>query len=129
MEENFKFNKNKSNLKISFERIAFIFFIFFFIAIIFSSKTIYLGFKKKPETKNTVKKEKFRASIMDRDGNIIAKTVQVTNLGINPNQVINKDKLLISLKLIFPDKNFKDQLNGNKFFYIKKKYHLKNLKK
>ena len=129
MEENFKFNKNKSNLKISFERIAFIFFIFFFIAIIFSSKTIYLGFKKKPETKNTVKKEKFRASIMDRDGNIIAKTVQVTNLGINPNQVINKDKLLISLKLIFPDKNFKDQLNGNKFFYIKKKISPEKLEK
>ena len=88
MEENFKFNKNKSNLKISFERIAFIFFIFFFIAIIFSSKTIYLGFKKKPETKKIVKKEKFRASIMDRDGNIIAKTVQITNLGINPELII-----------------------------------------
>ena len=129
MEENFKFNKNKSNLKISFERIAFIFFIFFFIAIIFSSKTIYLGFKKKPETKKIVKKEKFRASIMDRDGNIIAKTVQVTNLGINPNQVINKEKLLISLKLIFPDKNFKDQLNGNKFFYIKKKISPEKLEK
>ena len=129
MEENFKFNKNKSNLKISFERIAFIFFVFFFIAIIFSSKTIYLGLKKKPETKKIVKKEKFRASIMDRDGNIIAKTVQVTNLGINPNQVINKEKLLISLKLIFPDKNFKDQLNGNKFFYIKKKISPEKLEK
>ena len=108
MEENFKFKKNKSNLKISFERIAFIFFIFFLITIIFSTKTILLGFKKKIETKNIVKKEKFRASIMDRDGNIIAKTVRVTNLGINPKQVINKDKLLISLKLIFPDKNFKE---------------------
>ena len=38
---------------------------------------------------------------MDRDGNIIAKTVRVTNLGMNPNQLINKDKILISLKLIF----------------------------
>ena len=46
MDENFKFRKNKSNLKISFERIAFIFFIFFFIAITFSAKTIYLIFKK-----------------------------------------------------------------------------------
>ncbi len=129
MEENFKFKKNKSNLKISFERIAFIFFIFFLITIIFSTKTILLGFKKKIETKNIVKKEKFRASIMDRDGNIIAKTVRVTNLGINPKQVINKDKLLISLKLIFPDKNFKEQLNGNKFFYIKKKISPEKLRK
>ena len=129
MDENFKFRKNRSNLKISFERIAFIFFIFFFIAITFSAKTIYLSFKKKPETKSIIKKEKFRASIMDRNGNIIAKTVRVTNLGINPNQVINKDKLLISLKLIFPDKNFKEQLNGNKFFYIKKKVSPEKLKK
>ena len=129
MDENFKFRKNKSNLKISFERIAFIFFIFFFIAITFSAKTIYLSFKKKPEIKSIIKKEKFRASIMDRNGNIIAKTVRVTNLGINPNQVINKDKLLISLKLIFPDKNFKEQLNGNKFFYIKKKVSPEKLKK
>ena len=129
MDENFKFRKNKSNLKISFERIAFIFFIFFFIAITFSAKTIYLSFKKKPETKSIIKKEKFRASIMDRNGNIIAKTVRVTNLGINPNQVINKDKLLVSLKLIFPDKNFKEQLNGNKFFYIKKKVSPEKLKK
>ena len=66
---------------------------------------------------------------MDRDGNIIAKTVRVTNLGINPKQVINKDKLLISLKLIFPDKNFKEQLNGNKFFYIKKKISPEKLRK
>ena len=120
-EENFSFKKNKSNLTISFERVAFIFFVFFIISLVFSSKTIFLGLQKKITIKTLMKKEKFRASIMDRDGNIIAKTVQITNLGINPNQVINKEKLLISLKLIFPDKNFKDQLNGNKFFYIKKK--------
>ena len=33
----FIFDENKSNLKISFERIAFIFFVFFIISIIFSS--------------------------------------------------------------------------------------------
>ena len=37
--ETFLFKENKSYLKISFERIAFIFFIFFILAIIFSSKT------------------------------------------------------------------------------------------
>ena len=36
--ENFSFKSNKSYLNISFERIAFIFFIFFILAIIFSSK-------------------------------------------------------------------------------------------
>ncbi len=128
-DDNFKFQENKSNLKISFERIAFIFFIFFITAVIFSSKTIYLGFKKKPETQILKEKEKFRASIMDRDGNIIAKTVRVTNLGINPNQLINKDNLLISLKLIFPNKNYEKKINENKFFYIKKKISPAKLEK
>ena len=129
IDENFKFEANRSNLKISFERISFIFFIFFIITIIFTSKTIYLGFKKTNQTQTVKEKEKYRASIMDRNGNIIAKTVRVTNLGINPNQLINKEKLLISLKLIFPDKNFEKQISGNKFFYVKKKISPAKLEK
>ena len=129
IDENFKFEANRSNLKISFERISFIFFIFFIITIIFTSKTIYLGFKKTNQTQTLKEKEKYRASIMDRNGNIIAKTVRVTNLGINPNQIINKEKLLISLKLIFPDKNFEKEINGKKFFYVKKKISPAKLEK
>ena len=129
IEENFKFEANRSNLKVSFERISFIFFIFFIITIIFSSKTIYLGFKKTNQTQTVKEKEKYRASIMDRNGNIIAKTIRVTNLGINPNQLINKEKLLISLKLIFPDKNFEKEINGKKFFYVKKKISPAKLEK
>ena len=129
IDENFKYEANRSNLKISFERISFIFFIFFIITIIFSSKTIYLGFKKTNQTQTVKEKEKYRASIMDRNGNIIAKTVRVTNLGINPNQLINKEKLLISLKLIFPDKNFEKEINGKKFFYVKKKISPAKLEK
>ena len=129
IDENFKFEANRSNLKISFERISFIFFVFFIITIIFTSKTIYLGFKKTNQTQTVKEKEKYRASIMDRNGNIIAKTVRVTNLGINPNQLINKEKLLISLKLIFPDKNFEKEINGKKFFYVKKKISPAKLEK
>ena len=129
IDENFKLQENKSNLKISFERIAFIFFVFFVITAIFSSKTIYLGFKKTTQAKTLKEKEKYRASIMDRDGNIIAKTVRVTNLGINPSQLIDKEKLLISLKLIFPEKNFDKSIYGNKFFYIKKKISPEKLEK
>ena len=129
IDENFKFDANRSNLKISFERISFIFFIFFIITIIFTSKTIYLGFKKTNQIQTVKEKEKYRASIMDRNGNIIAKTVRVTNLGINPNQLINKEKLLISLKLIFPDKNFEKEINGKKFFYVKKKISPAKLEK
>ena len=128
-DENFKFEENRSNLKISFERISFIFFVFFIITLIFASKTIYLGFKKINQNQTIKEKEKYRASIMDRNGNIIAKTVRVTNLGINPNQLINKEKLLISLKLIFPDKNFEKEIDGKKFFYVKKKISPEKLEK
>ena len=129
IEENFKFKENKSNLKISFERISFIFFVFFIITAIFASKTVYLGLKKTNQIQIIKNKEKYRASIMDRDGNIIAKSVRVTNLGINPNQLIDKEKLLISLRLIFPNKNFEKEINGKKFFYVKKKISPEKLEK
>ena len=121
------FYYQKSNLNISFNRIAFIFFIFLTISIIFSSKALYLGSLKKKENNIQVAKPDYRASLIDRDGNILAKTVITTNVGINPNLVINKDKLLINLKLIFPNKDFKKikkKLNGKKFFYIKKQISL-----
>mgnify|MGYP000374370086 CR=1 FL=1 len=117
------FYYQKSNLNISFNRVTFIFFVFLVISIIFSSKALYLGSLKKNENNIEVAKLDYRASLIDRDGNILAKTVITTNVGINPNLVINKDKLLINLKLIFPNKDFKkieEKLNGKKFFYLQK---------
>ncbi len=119
--DSFSYKENRSYLKISFERIAFIFFIFFVLAIIFSSKVILLSIKKIPEIQKIVKKDNFRSSILDNEGNILAKSVPVINIGINPNLVINKEKLLISLKLIFPNKSFDKEIYGKKFFYVKKK--------
>ncbi len=127
--DSFSFKENKSYLKISFERIAFIFFVFFILAIVFSSKVILLSIKKIPEIQKIVKKENFRSSILDNEGNILAKSVPVVNLGINPNLVINKEKLLISLKLIFPNKNFDKEMYGKKFFYVKKKISPKKLER
>ena len=53
----------------------------------------------------------------------MAKTVSTINVGIKPSEAINKKKLLLNLKYIFPDKNFsqiEDKLKKNKFFYIEK---------
>ena len=125
----FNFDENRSNLKISFERIAFLFFIFFVIAFIFSSKVIFLGFKKSPEINKIFKKENFRSTILDNDGNILAKTVPIINLGINPNLVIDKEKLLLNLKILFPNKNFRNKIYGNKFFYVKKQISQSKLEK
>ena len=101
-------------------KITFIFFLFFILAVIFSSKVILLTSDKNPEIQKILKKENFRSSILDKDGNILAKSVPIINLGINPNLVINKEKLLISLKLIFPNENFQKEMYGKKFFYVKK---------
>ena len=120
----FEFKKKNSNLKISFNRIAFIFFIFLFITIIFSSKILYLSKYNLEPNKKIIIESDFRSSILDRNGKIIAKSVITTNVGIDPKQVIDKDKLLINLKLIFPNKNFseiKKKLNNNNFFYVQKK--------
>ena len=62
------------------------------------------------------KKENFRSSILDKDGNILAKSVPIINLGINPNLVINKEKLLISLKINISKKNFQKEMYGKNFF-------------
>ncbi len=125
-ESEFSYNRARSNLNISFNRIAFIFFIFLVISIIFSTKAIYLGSLKKDKVANININTEFRSSIVDRNENLIAKTVVTQNVGINPNLVIDKKKLLINLKLIFPEKNYKQfkliekKLNGDKFFYIHK---------
>ena len=125
----FSYNENRSNVIISFERVAFIFFVFFIIAIIFSSKVILLSLEDKVFKKQISKRENFRSSIIDKEGNILAKTVPVINLGINPNLVIDKEKLLITLKLLFPKKNFKEKMYGKKFFYIQKKISQEKLEK
>ncbi len=119
-ENNFLFEENKSNLNISFNRIAFIFFLFTIVCLIYSIKILYLGLQQPNinNNKNIQIIENFRADIVDRNNNFIAKTVNTTIAGINPNLIINKDKLLLNLKIIFPDqdlnkikkKNFKKKI-------------------
>ena len=126
-EDQFFYQTKKSNLNISFNRIAFIFFVFVIVSIIFSTKAIFLGsLSAKIKNKNLIKSE-FRSSIIDRNNNLIAKTIITQNVGINPKLVIDKEKLLLNLKIIFPEKTnikynkIKKKLNGKKFFYIQKK--------
>ena len=125
----FSYNEKNLSTKISFERIAFIFFVFFIIALIFASKVILLSLDNKVFNNKILKKENFRSSIIDKKGNILAKTVTVINVGINPNLVIDKEKLLITLKLLFPKKNFKKKMYGKKFFYVQKKISQEKLEK
>ena len=107
-ESEFSYQKPKSNLIISFNRVAFIFFVFLIISIIFSSKAIYLGGLKKAERKLEIFKLNFRSTILDNSGNIIAKTVITNHVGIDPKLVIDKEKLLINLRMIFPSLNIEN---------------------
>ena len=108
-ENEFLYKENRSNLNISFNRIAFIFFIFLMISFIYSIKVFYLGslHSKFLQKKIIQIKTNFRADIIDNNWNFIAKSVNTLIVGINPNLIIDEKKLLINLQLIFPDKDFK----------------------
>ena len=124
----FDFNKSQSNLNIKFNRIAFIFFIFFLVFLTFSIHLIHLGSRNLKSIKkiqgSAFTKKLYRADIIDRNNKFVVKTVSSINIGINPVHAIDKKKLLINLKYIFPKKNFTEiekKLNKDKFFWFEKK--------
>ena len=132
----FLYNKNKSNLNISFNRIAFVFFIFFFISVIYTIHLIHLGARESNNEKIVNDKETFnnlyRADITDRNGNYIVKTVSSIDIGISTKQVIDKKKLILNLKYIFPNKDYQkinSKLNNKNFFYFEKKVSDENYEK
>ena len=106
-ENEFSYERNKSNLNITFNRIAFIFFVFLTVCVIYTIKVFYLGsLSSKIEIETSFPaKNNFRADIVDNNGNFIVKTVNTIDIGIDPKLVIDKKKFLINLRLIFPNKN------------------------
>ena len=127
-QNDFLFKKSRSNLKISFNRISFIFFAFFLVFIIFSIQLGYLGTqKKKIQSHNKIIQpinNLYRADIVDRYGRYLVKTVSSIDVGISSQKVIDKKKLILNLKYIFPNKNYKKilhDLENKKFFYLEKK--------
>ena len=133
--DDFKYNKNKSNLDIKFNRIAFIFFVFFIISIIYSIHLIHLGSRKSDLSDHNQLKiinKLHRADIVDRNGSFLAKTVSSIDIGINPVEIIDQKKLLLNLGYIFPDKDYeliKTRLKKNKFFWFEKKISDENYEK
>ena len=133
---NFFYKKNKSNLKITFNRVAFIFFVFFLISLIYSIHLLHLGSRKSKLTNNfnIVKpiSKLYRADIVDVDGNYIGKTINSIDIGISPSKIIDQKKLILNLKYIFPDKDYdvvKKRIKAGKFFYFEKKISEENYEK
>jgi len=73
----FSYKKSKTNLNIQFNRIAFIFFVFLMVSIIFSIQLLHLGASKKvvKSIKLQINKKNYRADIIDKNGRYLAKTV------------------------------------------------------
>tara|TARA_A100001035_G_C27784392_1_gene503519 strand:+ start:1243 stop:2919 length:1677 start_codon:yes stop_codon:yes gene_type:complete len=130
--DNYQFEFNKNKIDIRFNRVAFIFFIFFIISLIYSIHLIHLGsrsFDTSNYQKSKIITELHRADIVDRNGNYLAKTVSSIDIGINPSEIIDQKKLLLNLRYIFPNKNFKKiqtQLDKEKFFWFEKKISEEN---
>ena len=123
-------------MNITFNRISFIFFVFFIIFIIYSIHLTHLGSRKsKIEINNQINEpfnNLYRADIVDRNGKYLVKTVSSIDIGISTKKVIDKKKLLINLKYIFPNKDYdkvKTNLEKKNFFYFEKKISEENYEK
>ena len=134
-ENEFIYQKKKTGLNIKFNRVAFIFFIFFIIHTIYSIHLIKLGtlYSKVEKTNTSLINEKlYRADIVDINGNYLAKTVNSIDIGLKTSDVINQKKLLLSLNLIFPNKDFDEiekKMKQKNFFYLEKKVSEENYEK
>ena len=120
-------NKNIKFVKVSLNRITFLSFIFFSLILIFSIKIIYLSLSSNKNffseniNKNFVKE---RRDIVDRNGVILARNVDIYDAAVRPKFIKDKKKLLINLRLVFPElesNKIKNKLNNNKFFYLKRR--------
>ena len=122
----FIFKENKSNLNILFNRVAFIFFCFIFLCVIYSIQTFHLINKEIKKSSNSILtlSKNHRADIVDLNGQIIAKTILKSIVGIKPSLIIDEKKLLLNLKIILPDLNLestKKKIKAKKFFWLSKK--------
>ena len=132
----FDYKKKSTNINIEFNRVSFMFFFFFIIYLIYTIHLIHLGSRKSnTEIKDilpTFDNKLYRADIIDINGNYLAKTVKSIDIGIKTSDIIDKQKLLLSLNIIFPNKDFdriKNQIDKKKFFWLEKKVSEENYEK
>ena len=132
----FDYKKKDTNINIEFNRVSFIFFFFFIINLIYTIHLIHLGSRKSnTEIKDilpTFDNKLYRADIIDINGNYLAKTVKSIDIGIKTSDIIDKQKLLLSLNIIFPNKDFdriKNQIDKKNFFWLEKKVSEENYEK
>jgi len=120
-------NKIVKLVKVSPNKIIFLSFIFFSLILIFSIKIIYISLSSdKNFFSENINKDfvKERRDIVDRNGILIARNIDIYSAGIRPQLTKDKEKLLLNLRLIFPElesNEIKNKLDNNKFFYLKRR--------
>ena len=129
-EYDFTENNNNSNIvKISLNRVTFLYFIFFSLILIFCVKIIYLSLSQENNfySINKVKEfEKSRRDIVDRHGTVLATNVILYDVGVRPKLLKKNEKknLIIKLGLLFPEldlEKIENKLNKKNFFWIGKR--------
>ena len=119
--------KNINLLKISSSRVIFLFSIFLILIFIFSVKIIYLSlypdrnFFSKNNNLNITKE---RRDVVDRNGIILARNINIYSAGVRPKLIKDKKKFLLKIRLIFPEldiKSIENKIKNNKYFYLKKR--------
>ncbi len=132
-ESDFFYQKNNSKLNISFNRVSFIFFVFFIIFLIYSIHLIHLGSRKaKIDNTQQSSNKLYRADIVDINEKYLVKTINSIDIGISPSKIIDEKKLLLNLKYIFPNKDYREvkkRIQRGKFFYFEKKISEENYEK
>ncbi len=126
------YNHHKENRKevkktmINQDRVYLLFFVFFCLISIFATKIFFISLKNL-DSKNYLKNysvfKPVRNDILDRNGEPIARNIQVYHAAIKPNLIKDKKKFIIKLKLFYPELDFENiskNLKKGKYFYLKK---------
>ena len=121
-----KNNRLSKNNNFFQDRMYLLFFLFCSLILIFSIKITHISLTKIEIFKNKQISNKFllRRDIVDRNGALISRNINLHHAAINPKLINDKKKFLLKLRLNFPEltiSQIKEKLDSNKYFYLKKR--------
>ena len=100
--------KKTNNLKLQKIKLSFCGFLIVFSFLVIGYRTISLAGINKSNLNtfsfNRVKpiESSIRGNIFDRNNNLLATSISISSLNINPQEVLNKNETIIKLKKLFP---------------------------
>ncbi len=130
-----KKNKISQTNNLFQDRIYLLFFLFLSLILIFCIRIVHISLNNIHLISNPTKKHEYtllRRDIVDRNGDILSRSIKSFHVAVNPKLIKNKNNFLIKLRLNFPElpvnKIEKNLLNG-KYFYLKKRVNQQDKEK